>query len=205
MILLRDRNDTFVLDDPKPGWRELGRLLSHIKSVARLRLESQWMSLPLVSWFYVRQLRRALQDACRIIFVCKGNICRSPFAESCARQVFQGRKDVSSCGYLPVEGRSSPERALRVAREFGIDLRNHSSRVISESAVCESEIILVFDQFDYRTLILQYPFAKKKIFRLGLLSRPGVLNIPDPFGQSEDEHRTVYQEIGEIPSLYAMQ
>lgn len=83
-----------------------------------------------------------------ILFVCKGNICRSPFAERLFVQLAgeQTRANVSSTGHYPVPDRTSPEKAIRAAREYNVDLSDHRSRVLTEDQLRRADRILVMDR-----------------------------------------------------------
>jgi hypothetical protein len=92
------------------------------------------------------RVRRLARRARTILFVCHGNICRSPFAEVYARKVFDDVSDggairVISSGYFPKSGRCSPDEAQAAVEAFGLSLAAHRSSVVSEQAVTESDLI----------------------------------------------------------------
>src|SRR5947207_2988901 len=90
-----------------------------------------WLRLPPVRRRLTRRARQAWERG-TIAFVCFGNICRSPFAERLANQRLGSARRVASAGYFPEEGRRSPEPAIAAAERFGIDLRPHRSRVLTD-------------------------------------------------------------------------
>jgi len=195
LLTLRERSDTLVIDDPKPGWVEIGKLLSTCRSLALEKVKNLFFLLQPARRFYGRRMRRALNQAQSVLFVCKGNICRSPFAEAYAKGILGEKVQVTSCGYFPVENRVCPPQAVQVAKELGIDLEAHRSTIITENSVGKAEIILTFDSENQRTVMRRYPFAKGKIHRLGLLTPQGPISIQDPFGKSSAEFDAAYQSI----------
>src|SRR3954470_18557240 len=99
-----------------------------------------------------------------ILFVCTGNICRSPMAEGLFRHAVKGRSDfrVLSAGVggleggppseyvvpaLPgggvgaVEGAPPSEYAVRALRELGIDISNQRSRMLTSELVQKADYI----------------------------------------------------------------
>ena len=68
-----------------------------------------------------------------ILFVCTGNICRSPMAEGLFRHAVKGRGDfeVLSAGVGAIDGMPPSEYAVRALRELGIDISHQRSRMLS--------------------------------------------------------------------------
>lgn len=72
------------------------------------------------------------QQVTSILYVCKGNLCRSPFAEYLSRKIIQKKGirslKVESAGLQVNRSRPSPKEALIAAESFGIDMRAHKSK-----------------------------------------------------------------------------
>jgi protein-tyrosine-phosphatase/predicted ATP-grasp superfamily ATP-dependent carboligase len=173
LVTLREHSDTLVWDDPRPGIAELwhGARRSLRPALARPRLRRRGR----------RRLRQALMHARRILFVCKGNIYRSPFAQRLAEQQWPSTIEVVSAGYHPEPGRACPAEAVEAADRMGIDLREHRSRVLSNTMVEDADLVVVFDEDNYLTLRARYPSARRKLHFLGLLGpeRSGIIRDPD--------------------------
>ena len=72
-----------------------------------------------------------------ILFVCTGNICRSPMAEGLFRHLVRNREDlqISSAGVGAIHGQAPSMHAIEVLRPFDIDISRYRSQPITESLV----------------------------------------------------------------------
>jgi protein-tyrosine phosphatase len=173
-------------------------LLLAFQTAAQLRSASKSSYQRLGS--VVRAWRRAgkkpmLPDKiARVLFVCHGNIMRSPVAEAMLkRELFKlgvASLKVSSAGLHAVAGRSADPRALSVSREFGVSLVQHRSQLLTARLVDASDLVLVMDIVNAAEFLLLYPRAKAKLFLLRQFSRHNQeqgRDIPDPYpGDDED-------------------
>lgn len=192
-LLGREVSDTFVRDDPAPGFaelRELGRFIAEGVRVVggRLLLRSPLRRL------LEERARKKLLRARNILFVCKGNIIRSPFAEAWLRA--SGTPvSVRSSGYYPVANRPSPPEAVRAAAELKVDLGAHRSRLLVPEDVARADVVAVFDRENARVVLERFPWARRKLVRLGLLAGRADGEIADPFGGSPEDYRESYRLI----------
>ena len=205
LLLLRERSDTLVWDDPWPGFVELGQFVAEngrkFSRRARARIAQSWVAIPAVRWRATAKARSALRRADSALFVCLGNICRSPFAEHFARKVLPAPIEFRSSGIYPRPDRPSPEPAIEAAREMGIDLSQHRSDVLNDETVSHADVIFSFDESVHQEIRRRFPSARRKLHRFALLADAGPLNIPDPFGQSLEHYRIVYRQIAAILEL----
>ena len=85
----------------------------------------------------------------RILIACKGNICRSPYAEAKLRQLLTraslNQINVHSCGILTTPGKSCHPLALKIASERGIDLTHHQTMSVSAIDLSGIDLILLMD------------------------------------------------------------
>ena len=127
-------------------------------------------------------------DGGLILFVCSGNICRSPFAAAAARGLLgDAAHEVASAGTLMTSGHRSPDDAIIAAAEFGHDLTNHRSRPASADLLAGAERIYSMD----RTHVA---FLARSGFESELLDPAGG-EIADPYGRGLDAYRRSYQAI----------
>lgn len=176
-------------------WRDLPRLARRAVEELGLWLHRLYLGFGPRRTARKERLRRALSDADSVLFVCKGNICRSAFAERYASTFLPDSVRVGSAGHSAGRDGRSPDAAVKVARSYGVSLEEHRSVPLDERAVREFDVILLFDQTNFRTLKRSYPTARDKMYLLGLLNDDGPLLIEDPFGREEDRFRTIFGRI----------
>ena len=122
----------------------------------------------------------------RIVFVCTGNTCRSPFAEAVARRERPDLK-VSSAGVASLGGAQCPPAAVAVARQLGLDLGSHRARSLDASMVAEADVLVAMTPEQSAAIE-----ARGGVGKVRLLSDP---EIRDPFGCGEAEYRLCYADI----------
>lgn len=206
VMLLKEKSDTFVADDPAPGLIELYRLIKLMLNLAISKTRLFLSSLSFVKKRHIKNIIQNFNQAKSVLFVCKGNICRSPFAENCAKRLFTGSKKIISGGYFPETGRSCPPEVVKTAGKFNCDLSGHRSLLINSEMVAKAGCIFIFDEDDYAMLIAKYPSAKSKIFYLGFLSENNSIIIRDPFGKTLQDFNECYESINKcINNIYAKQ
>jgi protein-tyrosine-phosphatase/predicted ATP-grasp superfamily ATP-dependent carboligase len=191
----RESSDTFVLDDPRPGFEDVRRLVARAGRRAWRSGHTAVWSLPLVRPRLATKARRALHTARQILFVCKGNVCRSPFAEGYARAKLNHGVEVRSAGYQPKTSRRCPDLGVEAAGALGVDLREHRSVTLTEAMVRDADAIFVFDYDAVRRIGDRYPFARDKVFAIGLLATSGPVEIRDPYGGRPADFTRTYTVI----------
>jgi protein-tyrosine-phosphatase len=183
------------LDDLKPGLKESTRLLVGYAGKAASKSKNLLFSLEPARRLYTARVRRKLKMARTVLFLCKGNICRSPFAELYARGLASGNHEILSSGYYPKQGRACPQAAVEAAKRLGFDLTGHRSTVITAERMRQADMILVFDEEGWRTVGSSYAFAKKKTYRVDFLAPGHTITTRDPYGKTTSAFETVYQSI----------
>ena len=146
----------------------------------------------------MRQLARA-RGLRRVLFVCHGNICRSPYAAASFLRrlppVFRANVQASSAGFIG-PGRPSPGEALAVSRRRGIDLSAHMSQLIDARAVRDYDLVVVMDSRQAQDLKTTYPDIGGVIVLGDLDPQPITRRaIVDPFGRSEQVFDESYARI----------
>src|SRR5713101_7697701 len=103
-----------------------------------------------------------------ILFVCTGNICRSPMAEGLFRQAVKGRNDFRaiSAGVGAVDGSPPSDHAVQVLRELGIDISRQRSRMLTWDLVQQADYIFGMTHSHVDAVTLLYPQAAEKTFLL---------------------------------------
>lgn len=206
LLLLRERYDTLVWDDLRPGRHVVGKYIGEQFRGARDKLYHSGIKLnyrynALSRRRQARRIRRLLQKNPSIAFVCKGNICRSPFAGYYFRQLNQNGKSspvqVESYGLIERVNRPSPELAVVAARQFEIDMSAHRSRLLTAEIAEQAGVLFIMDFELYQRVKALFPRIRHKLFFLGVLQdSPGrPIEISDPYGKGIEQFKTVFKQI----------
>lgn len=191
----RESSDTFVLDDPAPGIEDLRRMGGRVVRRAWRQSRTALWAFPPTRRMLAERARRAFRAARQILFVCKGNVCRSPFAAAYARAVLNHGVQVRSAGYRPKAVRSCPPLGVEAARALGVDLSAHRSTGLTEGMVAEADAIIVFDYDSLRRVGAAFPAAREKVYPIGLLVTDGPVEVRDPYGGGLEEFARAYGAI----------
>ncbi len=114
----------------------------------------------------------------RLVFVCKGNICRSAFAEVVAKK--EGFSAVS-CGIDTIAGAPANERAVSIAEELGFNLAGHTTTPIQRLAFSEADLLIAMEPLQ-AVFLEKYLHMKRACTLLGLWTAPVRPYIHDPYG-----------------------
>src|SRR5881394_2291954 len=103
-----------------------------------------------------------------ILFVCTGNVCRSPMAEGIFRHAVKGRGDFCalSAGVGAIEGQPPSAYAVQALRELGIDISQQRSRMLTAELVSQADYIFGMTHGHVDAINLLYPQAVEKTFLL---------------------------------------
>jgi len=103
-----------------------------------------------------------------VLFVCTGNVCRSPMAEGIFRHAVQGggHYRVFSAGLGAMEGQPPSAYAVEAVRELRIDISNQRSRMLTPELVNMADYIFGMTHSHVDTVTLLYPQAAEKTFLL---------------------------------------
>src|ERR1051325_343604 len=103
-----------------------------------------------------------------ILFVCTGNVCRSPMAEGIFGLAVQGRGEyrVFSAGLGAAGGQPPSPYAVEAGQEVGIDIFPHRSQMLTPDLVAQADFIFGMTHSHVDTVMLLYPHAAEKTFLL---------------------------------------
>lgn len=136
-----------------------------------------------------------MENKYRILFVCLGNICRSPAAEGIMRRLvgqegISDRIEVDSAGtYGGHRGQLPDPRMRSAAARRGLSL-THRSRPIREEDFEQFDRIVVMDDMNYEDVHRLAPSRKaaERIFRMTEFCRrhPDRTYVPDPYYEGHE-------------------
>jgi protein-tyrosine phosphatase len=125
----------------------------------------------------------------RILFVCLGNICRSPMAEGVFRRLVEAeglaqRFEIDSAGLGAWHlGQAPDDRAQAAARARGIDISGQSARQVRQDDFDRFDLLLVMDRSNLAELKRAAPREARAKIRpfLDFAPHVGTKDVPDPF------------------------
>jgi glycine hydroxymethyltransferase len=134
-----------------------------------------------------------------VLFVCTGNICRSPIAEGLFRRLIGNRRDidVASAGVHAVSGQPPSLYAVQVCAEEGVDITDLRSQPLTPALVNQATHIFAMTGTHLETIQTLFPQTAEKTFLLREFEDPGTTvwrDVPDPIGLG----REVYEECARI-------
>jgi len=124
-----------------------------------------------------------------ILFVCTGNICRSPMAEGLFRRMTEarGEYEVLSAGVGAMDGLPPSPHAIRAMQDLGIDISRQRSRALTSTLVNQADYIFGMTQGHVDAVTMLYPQTTEKTFVLREFDETLDVyekDISDPIGES---------------------
>lgn len=131
-----------------------------------------------------------------ILFVCSGNICRSPLAEVMTRSALtEAGIDavVQSCGTAALTGQRAENGARYAAARLGLLLDEHRAQPVTRELIDDASLVVcVTDR--HRDHVRQFfPRGRAKIVSFDELT--GLGDIPDPYGGNEADYRALRDQL----------
>jgi glycine hydroxymethyltransferase len=135
-----------------------------------------------------------------VLFVCTGNVCRSPMAEGMFRRAVQGRGGFRalSAGLGAVEGQPPSAHAIQAVKELQIDISSLRSHMLTPELVQQADYIFGMTHSHVDTVTLLYPHAAEKTFLLREFDETldtFEKDISDPIGGSYEVYLTCRDQI----------
>lgn len=136
----------------------------------------------------------------KVLFICLGNICRSPIAEGVMRDFFLKKQidlEIDSAGTSGYHIGESPDiRAIECLRKKGIDISGLKARQLRHEDYIYYDQLLVMDRNNLKDVVNNCPrrdlISKVRLFR-EFDSNPREQIIPDPYYGGDHEFENVYK------------
>jgi len=194
-LVMKEKVDSFSFVDLRPFRKEVLAIISLLlkgtsKRLGLFRLIRKFRSKRKIAW-----LKKNSPSIRKILILCYGNICRSPFAEKALKQALnQNDCIVESAGFHMVEKRQSPDTAILCSSQWDIDLSTHKSAFACADMVSKADLILYFDERNEEDIKSFYSDAFRKSVNMGdLLNQPQ--DIADPYGYPLEGYEVCYEQI----------
>jgi protein-tyrosine phosphatase len=125
-----------------------------------------------------------------VIFICTGNICRSPSAAGLLQQRLidggWGDVTVTSAGTMSARG-GPPDSLVAEAQAFGLDLQSHQPRRVEASDIAGADVVIGMARQHLREAVVLDPPSFPKSFSLREFTRRAASARPRSSGQSLKE------------------
>ncbi len=141
-----------------------------------------------------------------VLFVCRGNICRSPLAEVYFQSLVQKESrqmTVRSAGLDTTPGKPAHAKAQAVALQHRLSLDAHATTMVHKELLDQSDLIIVMEISQKRDMHRLYPNTKGKVVLLGRFDSVGPLEIADPYSGTSEDFYSCFQQVSRCCDVLA--
>jgi len=132
----------------------------------------------------------------RILVLCVGNICRSPFAEAMLAKALPAAH-LDSAGLGALVGNPAASEMQQAAVAYGVDISAHRGRQLFLPQLEAADIVFVMENNQRQHIVDKYPQLYGRVFLLSHFSAGEMKGkeIADPYRKSQQEFNRCAQEI----------
>jgi protein-tyrosine-phosphatase len=135
-----------------------------------------------------------------VLFVCTGNICRSPIAEYLLRKELSQLNisgiEIKSAGLLELGSRPADQKMIALCKEHDVDLTSHISRQVTLQMITNADLVFVMETGHHDALIKLKPEDGDKVLLLSIFDfMHNGLNINDPLGTNHQKYSYCFSRI----------
>ena len=145
-----------------------------------------------------------------LLFVCTGNLCRSPMAEGIMKDLLLDEASTrrvmlpivaASAGIHAEDKRPASRHAVEVAKEHGINLSFHRSRLLTADIARNVSLILTMERRQTEFIKINWPDVlnvhELKQYGFPPGEEPADLDVADPIGHGIEVYRHAFGELKE--------
>ncbi|MFC1568870.1 low molecular weight protein arginine phosphatase [bacterium] len=140
------------------------------------------------------------QRTCNVLFVCTGNLCRSPIAEGILKKKLNEKGiqhiHATSAGLMAPTNSPATRLAQSISNQYGVDISQHLSQFLSAELVNDADIILVMERIHQKEIEGWFHPKQKKVFLLKAFGTGGEdEEVDDPIGGNQEVFELCFQLI----------
>lgn len=202
LIIGTEHHDVFDWSDKRPAWLELKQIVQERLDATNSNRQFKQLTSPAGAVNALVNYTHKTGQPATVIFVCQGNICRSPFAQLLAQKLFCEQSHLiqfESAGMLPRNTRHSPNAAITAAATLDINLGDHKSKCLTDEMISAAQLLVIFDTINLRALFDRYPSLQCPVSFLGSFGTTDQLNsVNDPEGKQVESFTECYALINKL-------
>ena len=132
-----------------------------------------------------------------VLFICTGNVCRSPMAEGLLRHMAGDRVKVASAGLGAGHGQPPSAHAIEVLRKEGIDIADIRSQPVSAHLLQQADYIFTMTRDHLDMLLLLFPemASKTRLLRFEEAAKGRRADVTDPIGGTRATYESCKADI----------
>lgn len=132
-----------------------------------------------------------------VLFICTGNVCRSPMAEGLLRHMAGDRVKVASAGLGAGHGQPPSAHAIEVLGKEGIDIADIRSQPVSAHLLQQADYIFTMTRDHLDMLLLLFPemASKTRLLRFEEAAKGGRADVTDPIGGTRATYESCKTDI----------
>lgn len=145
-----------------------------------------------------------VKDPKKVVFLCTGNICRSPMGEALLRHAIGGlpkddplkKLEVVSAGISAIDGAPPSPNSVKALEKIGIDISPHRARALTQELVDDCFALFAMDVGHLEAVKSRYKnYPERSMTVLQCIPRSVETDIPDPYGCDMVEYLEVRDDI----------
>lgn len=138
----------------------------------------------------------------RILFVCTGNVCRSPMAQGLFNARAQREHEshlfiAESAGTWALEDQPASTNAVTAMAQRGIDITAHRGQTVSAELLERASVVIVMTRNHLDALTAEFPTYRHKMHLISEL-KDRIHDINDPYGGTLDEYEECARQLQDL-------
>ena len=145
-------------------------------------LKTYWYQFLYYIGFYRKYKNIDWVKVNRVIFVCKGNVCRSAYAEQVAKSY---TKNCKSCGLEAKFNVGANQDAIKAAKTTKYSLDFHKTTPLDNMSFQDGDLLIAMEPYQIKKIANKYGYSIQYTL-LGVWNKQKRPYIQDPYGCSEE-------------------